>query len=47
MKVVLFVTCLVDGIVPDVGKASVALLERLGVEVDVPLAQTSALTVRS
>ncbi len=40
MKVALFVTCLVDGIVPDVGKATVALLERLGVEVDVPLAQT-------
>jgi L-lactate dehydrogenase complex protein LldE len=40
MKVALFVTCLVDGIVPDVGKATVTLLERLGVEVDVPLAQT-------
>jgi L-lactate dehydrogenase complex protein LldE len=36
----LFVTCLVDGVVPDVGKATVRLFERLGVAVDVPLAQT-------
>ena len=40
MKVALFVTCLVDGMFPEVGKATVSLLERLGVEVDVPLAQT-------
>jgi L-lactate dehydrogenase complex protein LldE len=36
----LFVTCLVDGLFPDVGKATVALLERLGCTVEVPLAQT-------
>ncbi len=32
MKVTLFVTCLADRILPDVGNATVALLERLGVE---------------
>ena len=40
MKVALFVTCLVDGLYPSVGKATVTLLERLGVTVEVPLAQT-------
>ncbi len=40
MRVALFVTCLVDGMFPDVGKATVHLLERLGHTVDVPLAQT-------
>jgi L-lactate dehydrogenase complex protein LldE len=40
MRVALFITCLVDGIVPDVGKATVALLRRLGVAVEVPLQQT-------
>ena len=40
MRVALFVTCLVDGMVPDVGKATIRLLRRLGVDVDVPLAQT-------
>jgi L-lactate dehydrogenase complex protein LldE len=40
MRVALFVTCLVDGMFPDVGKATVAVLERLGVQVDVPMAQT-------
>jgi L-lactate dehydrogenase complex protein LldE len=40
MKVALFVTCLVDGVFPDVGKATVAVLRRLGVEVDFPLRQT-------
>jgi L-lactate dehydrogenase complex protein LldE len=40
MKVALFITCLVDGIYPDVAKATVRLLERLGVQVEVPLAQT-------
>ncbi|MBX6388862.1 MAG: (Fe-S)-binding protein [Frankia sp.] len=40
MRVGLFVTCLVDGMFPNVGEATVALLERLGHEVDVPLAQT-------
>ncbi|MFJ6671778.1 (Fe-S)-binding protein [Actinosynnema sp. NPDC091369] len=40
MRVALFVTCLVDGLFPDVGKATVRLLERLGHEVVVPSAQT-------
>jgi L-lactate dehydrogenase complex protein LldE len=40
VRVALFVTCLVDGLVPEVGKATVTLLERLGVKVEVPLAQT-------
>lgn len=40
MRVALFVTCLVDGMFPDVGRATVTLLERLGVQVEVPLAQT-------
>jgi len=40
MRVALFVTCLVDGLFPSVGKATVTLLERLGVTVEVPLAQT-------
>jgi L-lactate dehydrogenase complex protein LldE len=40
VRVALFVTCLVDGLFPDVGKATVGLLERLGHQVEVPLAQT-------
>ncbi|GAA3458234.1 (Fe-S)-binding protein [Saccharothrix longispora] len=40
MRVALFVTCLVDGLFPDVGKATVRLLERLGHEVVVPAGQT-------
>ncbi|MFI9009153.1 (Fe-S)-binding protein [Actinosynnema sp. NPDC053489] len=40
MRVALFVTCLVDGLFPDVGKATARLLERLGHEVVVPPAQT-------
>lgn len=40
VRVALFVTCLVDGLFPDVGKATVALLERLGHEVVVPRGQT-------
>lgn len=40
MRVGLFVTCLVDGLFPDVGKATVRLLRRLGHEVEVPLQQT-------
>jgi len=40
VRVALFVTCLVDGLRPEVGKATVALLERLGVPVEVPLAQS-------
>jgi L-lactate dehydrogenase complex protein LldE len=40
MRVALFITCLVDAIAPVVGQATVALLERLGVEVEVPLSQS-------
>ncbi len=40
MRVALFATCLVDGLFPDVGKATVALLERLGHEVVFPERQT-------
>lgn len=40
MRVALFITCLVDGLFPEVGKATVALLERLGHSVDVPMGQT-------
>jgi L-lactate dehydrogenase complex protein LldE len=40
VKAALFVTCLVDGVVPDVAKATVRLLQRLGVEVEVPMQQT-------
>jgi L-lactate dehydrogenase complex protein LldE len=40
LKVGLFVTCLVDGLFPDVGDAMVQLLRRLDVDVDVPLQQT-------
>ena len=40
MRVALFVTCLVDGLFPSVGRATVELLERLGVQVEVPAAQT-------
>src|SRR6478672_670630 len=40
MRVALFVTCLGDTLYPGVGKATVAVLERLGVEVDFPPAQT-------
>jgi L-lactate dehydrogenase complex protein LldE len=40
VRVALFVTCLVDGLFPDVGKATVALLERLGCTVEVPRSQT-------
>lgn len=40
MRVALFVTCLVDGLRPQVGEATVRLLERLGVSVEVPLAQS-------
>jgi L-lactate dehydrogenase complex protein LldE len=39
-RVKLLVTCLIDTIYPHVGFATVALLERLGVTVDVPLGQT-------
>jgi L-lactate dehydrogenase complex protein LldE len=40
MKVALFATCLVDGLFPDVGKATVTLLRRLGHEVEFPVQQT-------
>ncbi|MDQ1583792.1 MAG: L-lactate dehydrogenase complex protein LldE [Microbacteriaceae bacterium] len=40
MRVALFITCLADGLYPDVAKATVGLLERLGHEVEVPLQQS-------
>ena len=39
-RVALFVTCLADTLFPDVGKATVTVLERLGIEVVFPLEQT-------
>ena len=40
MRVGLFVTCFNDTLYPQVGRATVALLERLGVTVEFPAAQT-------
>ena len=40
MRVALFLTCLVDGLLPATGKATVELLERLGHEVVFPPGQT-------
>ena len=40
MRIALFVTCLADTLFPDVGKATVRLLERLGHQVEFPQAQT-------
>ena len=40
MRVALMATCIGDTMFPDVAQATVRLLERLGVEVDVPPAQT-------
>jgi L-lactate dehydrogenase complex protein LldE len=40
MTTALFVTCLADAMFPDVGRATVAVLERLGVDVAFPPAQT-------
>jgi L-lactate dehydrogenase complex protein LldE len=40
MRIALFATCLVDALFPDAGKATVALLERLGHEVVFPAGQT-------
>jgi L-lactate dehydrogenase complex protein LldE len=40
MKIALFVTCLADTLYPSVGKATVAVLERLGHQVTFPQAQT-------
>ena len=39
-RVALFVTCLVDLFRPEVGEAAVALLERQGLRVEFPMAQT-------
>jgi L-lactate dehydrogenase complex protein LldE len=40
VRVSLFVTCLADTLFPDVGRATVTVLERLGCTVDFPAAQT-------
>ena len=40
MRTALFITCLADAVVPEVAKATVRLLRRLGVDIEVPLAQT-------
>ena len=40
MKVALFVPCFVDSFFPEVGIATLELLERLGIEVEYPLDQT-------
>ena len=40
MKAALFIPCYVDAFFPEVGIATLELLERLGVEVDYPLDQT-------
>jgi L-lactate dehydrogenase complex protein LldE len=40
MRIALFITCLADTLYPDVGRAVVTLLERLGHEVAFPAAQT-------
>jgi L-lactate dehydrogenase complex protein LldE len=40
VRIALFVTCLVDGLFPQAGQATVRLLERLGHEVTFPQAQT-------
>ncbi len=40
MKAALFIPCYVDAFFPEVGIATLELLERLGVEVDYPLNQT-------
>ena len=40
MKVALFVPCFIDSFFPEVGIATLELLERLGVEVEYPLRQT-------
>lgn len=40
MKVGLFIPCFVDAVYPEVGIATLQLLERLGVEVEYPLNQT-------
>jgi hypothetical protein len=40
VRVGLFITCFNDTLFPQVGRATVEVLERQGVEVDVPLSQT-------
>jgi L-lactate dehydrogenase complex protein LldE len=40
MRVGLFITCTNDAMYPQTGRATVAILERLGVEVDFPAAQS-------
>ncbi|MBV8346975.1 MAG: (Fe-S)-binding protein [Mycolicibacterium sp.] len=40
MRIALFVTCQADTLYPDVGRATVALLERLGHQVEFPPGQT-------
>jgi L-lactate dehydrogenase complex protein LldE len=40
MRIALFATCLVDTLFPDVGRATVTVLERLGHQVEFPAAQT-------
>lgn len=40
MRIALFVTCLADTLFPQVGRATVTLLERLGHQVEFPRAQT-------
>jgi len=40
MRASLFITCVNDTLFPEAGRAAVAVLERLGVEVDFPLEQT-------
>ena len=40
MRVALFSTCLIDALFPDAGRATVTILERLGIEPEFPLEQT-------
>lgn len=40
MRVALFITCFNDSLFPEVGKATVTVLERLGVRVEFPAGQT-------
>ena len=40
MRIALFITCLADALYPDVGRATVTVLERLGHTVEFPRAQT-------
>ena len=40
MRVALFITCFNDTLFPETGRATVEVLERLGIEVDFPLSQT-------